>query len=77
MSGEKVSAYDVEKLKKVQLVEVVKRLSTETKTEGLDKAGVKAVVLQLLGEKGMLNPVVKKQEMTESEFQFQMKKNGN
>ena len=36
LSGE-VSATDVEKLRKVELVELVKLLSAETQTEGLKK----------------------------------------
>ncbi len=73
LSGE-VSATAVENLKKVELVEIVRHLSAETQIEGLKKAQVKATVIQLLTEKGLLKAVTKSREMSQMEYDLEIKK---
>ncbi len=73
LSGE-VSATHVERLRKEELVEVVKHLSSETQTEGLKKAQVKAKVIQLLTEKGLLKAVAKTREMSQIEYNLEIRK---
>ena len=53
---------------------VAKELHTELQVEGIPKANVKAVVLQALTERGMLKGTVKPAEVSEMQFQLQMKK---
>ncbi len=72
LSGE-VSATDIEKLRKVELVQVAKHLSEEAQVEGLQKAQGKATVIQLLTEKELSKAVAKTCEMSQMEYELEMK----
>ncbi len=62
-----ITACNVEKLKK-------KVLDTELQVESIPNAEVKAILLHALTERNMLKGSVKSVEMTEMQFQLEMKK---
>ena len=53
---------------------VAKELDTELQVEGIPKAEVKAKLLHALTERNMLKGAVKPAELTELQFQLEMKK---
>ena len=53
LSGD-ITATEVEKLKKKQLILVAEELNAELQAEGIPKANVKAIVFQALAEKKLL-----------------------
>ena len=73
LSGD-ITATDVEKLKKKELILLAKELDANIQVGGIPKADVKAVVLQALTERSMLKSRVKPVEITEMQFQLEMKK---
>ena len=56
------------------MILVAKELDTELQVEGIPKAEVKAKLLHALTERSMLRGTVKPAEMTELQFQLEMKK---
>ncbi len=69
-----VTATDVEKLKKKELILVAKELDAELQVQGIPKTDVNAALLQALTERKMLKGTVKPVEMTEMQFQLEMKR---
>ncbi len=67
LSGD-ITATEVEKLTKKELILVAKELGAELPVESTckSKAEIKATLLQALAEKNMLKSAVKRVEMTES-----------
>ncbi len=63
-----VTATDVEKLKKKELILVAKELDAELQVQGIPKANVKAALLQALTEWKKLKGTVKPVEVTEMQF---------
>ncbi len=68
-----VTATDVEKLKRNKLTLVAKHLSEELQMQGKAKADMQAFALQALTEHNMLKCSEKPKELTEMQFQVEMK----
>ncbi len=68
-----ITATEVEKLKKKELNLVAKELHANLQVEDIPKADMKAVVLQALTERSMLKRTVRPADMTEMQFQSELK----
>ncbi len=66
-----VTATDVEKLKKKELILVAKELDAELQTEGKAKAKVNAILLQALAEENLLKGTMRTRGL-ESELELQL-----
>ena len=73
LSGD-ITATDVEKLKKKELISVAKELDVKLQVGNIPKAEVKAILLHALTERSMLKGTVKPLEMTEIHFELELKK---
>ncbi len=72
LSGD-ITASEVEKLKTKEFILVAKELDANLQVEVIPKAEVKAKLLHALTARSMLKGTVKLAEMTELQFQLEMK----
>ena len=66
-----MTATDVERLKKKELILVAKELDKNLKVEGIPKVDVEAVVLQTLAEKNLLKGTMRARGL-ESDLELQL-----